>query len=173
MTVRIRDMGIDDCDAVATVRVRGWQHAYAGLMPPSYLDAMSVEEDAAKRRAFLATGGRRITNVVAERDGEVIGWGCCGPSRDEDRTASRCELYAIYVLPEQISTGAGQALMAELTGRATADGFGEMRLWVLREKERARRFYEKAGFAPDGAEEPFEVDGVAVPEVRYARALTA
>ncbi|NUL25824.1 hypothetical protein HRW17_26205, partial [Streptomyces lunaelactis] len=48
---------------------------------------------------------------------------------------------------------------------------GGMLLWVLKENDRARRFYEKAGFAPDGAEEPFEVDGVAVPEVRYARAL--
>ncbi|MEU9008942.1 GNAT family N-acetyltransferase [Streptomyces sp. NPDC048479] len=172
MPVRIRDMGIDDCEAVATVRVRGWQHAYAGLMPSSYLDAMSIEEDAAKRRAFLAKGGRRVTNVVAERDGEVVGWGCCGPSGDEDATAGICELYTIYVLPEQISTGVGRALMAELTERATADGFPEMRLWVLKENDRARSFYEKAGFTPDGAEEPFEVDGVAVPEVRYARALT-
>ncbi|NUK37491.1 GNAT family N-acetyltransferase, partial [Streptomyces lunaelactis] len=63
-------------------------------------------------------------------------------------------------------------LMTELTGRAVADGFAGMLLWVLKENDRARRFYEKAGFAPDGAEEPFEVDGVAVPEVRYARALT-
>ncbi|MEV5463785.1 GNAT family N-acetyltransferase, partial [Streptomyces cellulosae] len=39
------------------------------------------------------------------------------------------------------------------------------------ENDRARRFYERAGFRADGAEEPFEVDGVAVPEVRYARPL--
>lgn len=46
-----------------------------------------------------------------------------------------------------------------------------MLLWVLKGNARARRFYERAGFRPDGAEEPFEVEGVAVPEVRYVRAL--
>lgn len=52
-----------------------------------------------------------------------------------------------------------------------AAGFHEMALWVLKENWRARRFYERAGFLPDGAEEPFEVGGAVVPEVRYVRAL--
>jgi RimJ/RimL family protein N-acetyltransferase len=47
-----------------------------------------------------------------------------------------------------------------------------MLLWVLKGNTRARRFYERQGFAADGAEEPFEVDGVPVPEVRYTKALT-
>ncbi len=170
MALLIRDMTVEDCEAVAAVRVRGWQFAYAGLMPQSYLAAMSVEEDAERRRGFL-TEGSAVTHVVAERDGTVIGWGCFGPGRDKDIPAGQAELYAIYVLPEQIGTGAGRALMAELTGRAEADGFSSMHLWVLKENDRARRFYEKAGFAPDGAEEPFDVDGVSVPEVRCTRLL--
>lgn len=171
MNVRVRDMTVGDCEAVATIRVRGWQYAYAGLMPQTHLDAMSVEEDTAKRRAMLAEGGGRVTHVIAEHEGEVVGWGCYGPSRDE--SAGHSELYAIYVLPEQLSLGVGRALMDELTGRAVAAGFRRMLLWVLKENARVRRFYEKAGFAPDGTEEPFDVDGVAVPEVRYARELTA
>ena len=47
-----------------------------------------------------------------------------------------------------------------------------MFLWVLKGNARARRFYVRAGFRADGAEEPFEVDGVGVPEVRYVRVLT-
>lgn len=46
-----------------------------------------------------------------------------------------------------------------------------MLLWVLEGNARARRFYERSGFRADGTEEPFEVDGVAVPEVRYAGRL--
>lgn len=46
-----------------------------------------------------------------------------------------------------------------------------MRLWVLKHNARARRFYERAGFAPDGAEEAEEIAGARVPEVRYARPL--
>lgn len=42
--VLVRNMTVDDCESVAKVRVRGWQAAYAGLMPQSYLDAMLVPE---------------------------------------------------------------------------------------------------------------------------------
>ncbi|UYQ65486.1 GNAT family N-acetyltransferase [Streptomyces peucetius] len=176
MTMRVRDMTIDDCDAVATIRVGGWRFAYTGLVPQSYLDAMNAADDAAERRSLLVDGaGAGVSNVVAEWAGEVVGWGCFGPLRDEGGEKHRevCELYAIYVRPERISSGVGHALMAELTGRARAAGFQEMVLWVLRDNARARRFYERAGFTPDGTEEPFEVDGERVPEVRYFRRLTA
>lgn len=103
----------------------------------------------------------------------MAGWGCYGPDRDADASPGSAELYALYVLPELLSTGIGRALMDELTSRAAEAGYRTMRLWVLAGNDRARRFYAKAGFAPDGAAEPFEVAGVAVPEVRYARRLSA
>ncbi|MGW2178370.1 N-acetyltransferase family protein [Streptomyces sp. NPDC001732] len=169
----VRDMTVDDCAAVARLRVRGWQAAYAGLVPQSYLDDMdlAVAEDAERRRSSF-TGGTTIVNVVAERPGSgVIGWACYGPYRENGRPLARGELYALYVTPELIGTGAGRALMAEVLARATAEGFPDLALWVLRENAPARRFYERAGFRPDGAEETFEADGVLVPEVRYVRAL--
>lgn len=169
--VRIREMTLDDCEAVATVRVRGWQHAYQGLIPQAYLDAMSIEEDAARRREYLAKGDGRVVDLVAERAGHVVGWGCCGPSRDEDVPDRTAELYALYVLPERIGTGVGSALIDALTARAVEAGASSLLLWVLAANDRARRFYTRAGFAPDGREEQFDVNGVAVPEVRYARRL--
>ncbi|MFI6120860.1 GNAT family N-acetyltransferase [Streptomyces sp. NPDC051064] len=62
--------------------------------------------------------------------------------------------------------------MAEVTARARADGFARMSLWVLKENTRARRFYERAGFRPDGTEETFEAGGAVIPELRYVRPLT-
>jgi GNAT superfamily N-acetyltransferase len=94
-----------------------------------------------------------------------------GPSRENGRRLARGELYALYVAPELIGTGAGRALMTEALARATAEGFPDLALWVLKGNAPARRFYERAGFRPDGAEETFEADGVLVPEVRYVRAL--
>ncbi|MEW1688456.1 GNAT family N-acetyltransferase [Streptomyces sp. NPDC091265] len=164
-------MTIDDCEAVATVRVRGWQSAYAGLMPQAHLDAMDIAEDAERRRGFFAEGGE-VVNLVAERAGlGVIGWAAYGPYREDGRRLARGELYAIYVLPELTGTGAGRALMAEVLARAGAAGHPDLALWVLKENAAARRFYARAGFCPDGAEEPFEVDGVPVPELRYLRSL--
>ncbi|GAA1511573.1 GNAT family N-acetyltransferase [Streptomyces albidochromogenes] len=167
-------MGLDDCENVARVRVRGWRTAYAGMMPQAYLDAMSVQEDAARRRAHLAGDDGTTHHLVAERAGEIVGWGCCGPYRDEaGRPTGDAELYALYVLPEHHGTGAGRALTAGLLARAAADGHPRMLLWVLTRNARARRFYERAGFVPDGAEAPFDVLGTAVPETRYARRLSA
>ncbi|MFF1832804.1 GNAT family N-acetyltransferase [Streptomyces sp. NPDC058231] len=170
--ITVRDMTADDCEAVATVRVRGWQAAYAGMMPQAYLDALDIAEDAERRRRFLAERNT-VVNAVAERPGlGVIGWACYGPYRADGRRYARGELYAIYVLPEQRGTGVGRALMAEMLARAAAEGFPDLSLWVLKENAPARRFYERAGFAPDGAEEPFEVGGVLVPEMRYVRPLS-
>lgn len=167
----IRDMTVEDCEAVATVRVHGWQSAYAGLMPQARLNAMSIAEDAERRRGFLSEANE-VVNVVAERAGlGVIGWAAYGPYREDGRRLARGELYAIYVLPERTGTGVGRALMSEVLARATAAGHPELALWVLRANAPARRFYARAGFRPDGAEEPFEVDGVPVPEVRYVRRL--
>ena len=170
-SLRIREMTLADCGRVAEIRVRGWQTAYEGLIPRPYLEALSVTEDAARRRAFFERDGGGIVNLVAERDGEVVGWACHGPYRDGEVPTEDVELYAIYVHPDRIGDGVGRALLSESTHRCAAAGHGRMLLWVLKENIRARRFYERAGFAADGAEEPFDAAGVAVPEVRYVRAL--
>lgn len=171
MTPHIRRMTVEDCDAVARVRVSGWRYAYAGLMPQSYLDAMSAGEYAERLRGFLSDGPDTTAHLVAERGGGVVGWACYGPCRDDGASATQGEVYALYVAPDEMATGVGRALMAELTSRAEARGLSELLLWVVEENHRARRFYEKAGFAPDGLEESYEVAGVRVPEVRYAREL--
>jgi GNAT superfamily N-acetyltransferase len=165
-------MTLADCDRVAEIRIRGWQSAYRGLIPQSYLDGLSVAEDAERRRGHLARADGGVVNLVAEdTGGKIVGWACHGPYRDGEVVTDDAELYAVYVHPEHLGQGAGQALLAEAVTRCAAAGHGRLLLWVLKGNVRARRFYERAGFEADGAEEPFEVDGVTVPEVRYARAL--
>ncbi|WP_171109415.1 MULTISPECIES: GNAT family N-acetyltransferase [Streptomyces] len=170
--VHIRELTVDDCERVAEIRVGGWRTAYRGLMPQSYLDALSVPEDAARHRARFGQGDGSVVNLVAEREGEVVGWACHGPYRDGEVRTSDAELYAIYVDPERYGEGIGHALLKESVRRCRAAGHPRMLLWVLRDNAPARHFYERAGFTADGAQEPFEVEGVEVPEVRYARELT-
>jgi GNAT superfamily N-acetyltransferase len=160
-----------DIDPVSELRVRGWQSAYAGIVPQSYLDAMSAEADAARRREYFAQADSRAENLVAVDGAEVIGWACHGPYRGEDSRTRNGELYAIYVRPELIGTGAGRALMEAVLTRSAERGFARVRLWVLKENGRSRRFYERAGFAPDGAEQAEDYDGTALAEVRYVRNL--
>ncbi|MEW2287734.1 GNAT family N-acetyltransferase [Streptomyces sp. NPDC047841] len=160
-------MTLANCDRVSEIRIRGWRHAYRGLMPQPYLDRLSVTADAERRRARFAEGNGSVVNLVAERDGAVVGWAAHGPYRDGGTHTGDAELYALYVDPARIGGGIGRALLAEAAERCQAHP--RMLLWVLKDNAPARRFYERAGFRPDGAEEPFEVDGVPVPEVRYVR----
>ncbi|WP_329343986.1 GNAT family N-acetyltransferase [Streptomyces sp. NBC_00663] len=166
-------MRLADCERVAEIRVRGWQTAYRGLMPQPYLDALSVAEDAERRRARLRQSDPSVVNLVAEQHGELLGWAAHGPYRDGEVRTADAELYAIYVDTGRFGGGLGHALLQESVRRCTAAGHPRIRLWVLRGNARARAFYERAGFRPDGAEEPFEVDGVPVPEVRYVKGLVA
>lgn len=49
-----------DVNAVSALRVSGWRAAYAGIVPRSYLDAMSAEADAARRRDRLRAHGNLV-----------------------------------------------------------------------------------------------------------------
>lgn len=60
------------------------------------------------------------------------------------------ELYAIYVDPGWWSTGIGRSLMDEVLAATRAGRYERIGLWVLEKNARARRFYERAGFEPDG-----------------------
>ena len=108
--------------------------------------------------------------LVAERDGEVVGFANVGPAEDP---AGAGELYALNVDPAHWGTGAGRALLQAAQAELARLGFGELVLWVLPANARARRFYERAGWAGDGTERTVDALGVTVPEVRYRRCSTS
>ena len=118
-------------------------------------------------RARLADPPPGWAVFVAERDGVVVGFAAVGPSRDERGIG---ELYAIYVDPDAWSTGAGRALIDQCEEQLSGD-YGDATLWVLEDNPRARAFYERAGWLPDGARKAEERWGVRAPEVRYRKEL--
>ncbi|HZB44911.1 MAG TPA: hypothetical protein VE360_06695, partial [Pyrinomonadaceae bacterium] len=44
--VGFREATVADCAAVAEVHVRSWRESFAGIVPQSFLDGMSVERRA-------------------------------------------------------------------------------------------------------------------------------
>jgi GNAT superfamily N-acetyltransferase len=149
----------DDAEAVARVHVQTWQAAYAHALPRERLAALSVEE-----RAEMWRGQPPL---VAEIDGEIVGFASVGPSRDEDAG----ELYAIYVHPDKWGTGVGRALIEAGEERLRELGHEHALLWVLDDNPRARRFYEVAGWSPDGTARDVELFGFELTEVRYRKTL--
>ncbi|MGW7198721.1 N-acetyltransferase family protein [Streptomyces chryseus] len=161
-----------DIDAVAGLRVRGWQSAYTGIIPKPFLDGMSAVADAKKRRAGFASSRGSVVDLVAVDDDDMpVGWVCFGPYRGETDAPSPGEVYALYVEPALMGQGVGRALLEAAHRHAASRQFSTMQLWVLRDNSRARQFYAAAGYAPDGAEECDMYGEIAVTELRYGRPL--
>ncbi|WP_424531661.1 GNAT family N-acetyltransferase [Sphaerisporangium viridialbum] len=165
----VREMREQDIETVSSVRVAGWRTAYAGILPQAYLDGLSAEQDARGRRKRFARAGGDTLDLVAEDSGTVVGWLAMGPCRDDDAGPGDGEVYAFYVRPDRIGTGAGRALAAAALRAARERSYERLLLWVLEDNLRARRFYGSAGYVPEGSRSLWEVAGVAVPELRYHR----
>jgi GNAT superfamily N-acetyltransferase len=166
MDVRWRPATAADVPAIATVRIRSWQQGYRGVMPQAYLDALDPAAETERLR------GRELTGQhVAEADGQVVGWLSVGPYRSdsgEEVPGPDCgEVHAIYVLPSAWGLGVGRALLAYGLEELRRQELHPVLLWVMEGNERARRFYARAGFVPDGPVVGYEVGGVTLPEVRY------
>jgi GNAT superfamily N-acetyltransferase len=163
--MNIRPAHVDDSEDIATIHVRGWQSAYRGIVPDSYLKSLSIEQRAKSWRSyFLEPSSSEI--VVADVDSGLIGWASFGASRDDDAREGTGELYAVYVLPDHWSTGVGRALWQRAKERLAERGFVRATLWVLSANARAIRFYSAAGFVPT-VQRSIEIGDVALPEARY------
>lgn len=170
--VRIRDAVPEDADSIARVRVRSWQRGYAGIVPDRVLAEMTPSPN-----PRLAQRLRRPTVfspiLVSEVGGAVTGFVNAGPYRlaqhpDRLDPSQGGEIYAVYVDPQHWGEGAGGRLLTEAVIRLRQAELAPIRLWVLADNDRSRRFYEHHGFGFDGTSEPFVVDdGTALNEVRY------
>ena len=154
--------------SVARVQVTTWHTAYAGLIPAAYLATYTVPMRAERWEAILTRPGSGST-LVGEMDGTVEGFVSFGIARDGDFTGG--ELAALYVHPTRWATGLGHALHeSAIAGMA---GRGDAMLWVLEANTRARSFYERHGWRPDGVRKVATFAGEGVPEVRLRRTLPA
>jgi len=172
MPVTIRAAVVDDARAIAQIHVDGWRAAYRGQMPDALLDGLSVDKRTEGWRKDIATPrSTEHRTWVAEDDGRIVAFAITGPTRDEDAAAGVAELFAIYADPARWGTGAGRALLAHVVADLRDRGLAAVTLWVLDTNARARRFYEIAGFAADGASKTAPFGGVSLRELRYLLAL--
>jgi GNAT superfamily N-acetyltransferase len=120
---------------------------------------------------ILATPPPRVDVLVLEIDGEVQGFAWTGPAPGADAPGDPGMVYAIYLRPGLEGHGLGRPLLAAGEAALAGQGFLSAVLHVARDNPRARRFYERAGWTPDGEERLGEVQGVPLVELVYKRAL--
>jgi ribosomal protein S18 acetylase RimI-like enzyme len=157
-----------DAAGVANVHVHSWLAAYRGLVPDDMLDSLSVEERAENWLRLLEPGSGGPLVLVAVGDDGIAGFSALSlPSRDEGADARTAELSALYVLPPYWRARIGTALLDASVGALPPEGrWRQLTLWVLPGNERALAFYDRHGFAADGASRREERSGKRVIRLR-------
>lgn len=169
----IRLATADDARVIGELHVRSWQAAYRGIVPDEVLDALDPAERVRTWRERIERPQEEVRVWVIERDGRVIGFASTGLCRDGDVPPQTAEVYAIYLDPDAFSTGAGRELFAHAVDDLRGRGYPRAALWVLERNERARRFYEIAGWQRDGAAKDSMNLAGGSNEVRYRLDLVA
>ena len=151
----VRNAVPEDCGALGEIMAVSFRSAFGGFISQETLDRCAVAENCA---GLLASLPKEMTTLTGWVDGKLMGLLVCSEQPD-----GRAEIEAIHSLPESWGTGLGAAMLDfALRGRSAG-------LWAFEENRRARRFYEKHGFAFTGETRISEFDGAV--EVRYERKL--
>ena len=104
---------------------------------------------------------------IGERDGQIVGFATAGSTRQNPSAAAPArdrELWSIYIRASEYGSGlADRLLEAVLPQGAPAE------LWVFEANDRARRFYSRRDFQPDGARHVFGPQFGEQAEIRMVR----
>ena len=112
-------------------------------------------EKQARGRAAAILGRPEHRVLVAEVSGEVVGWVHVAPSVTLESDPS-AEIAGFVVDEAFRGQGIGARLIVEAETWAAAQGYGLMRVRSNVKRNRARRFYERAGFTVTKRQRIFE-----------------
>lgn len=170
--------------AMSRIHALGWRDTYKGFVPDEYMAREITDErwtpvfrdnyraQNGVRGLLLCRGGTPVSciNYCRARESNYNTGDIC--TFDNAAYADWGEIASFYTHPAERGKGYGGLLFEEALRRLKAEGFRDAFVFVLRENERARRFYAAHGFSWDGthADIPFPPDGVCV-DLRYVRRL--
>jgi GNAT superfamily N-acetyltransferase len=167
MAPSLRPGDQSDAEQIATVQLEGFE-GYRSFAPAQWRPPAS-EVDAIRER--LASPD--VWCLIAEENGEPAGQVMVMPAvmhrswGSDDPTLAH--LWQLFVRPPWWGSGLASALHAEAVRETASRGFTAMRLFTPAGQARARRFYEREGWAPAG--EPFDNDEFGLPLLEYRRAI--
>jgi putative acetyltransferase len=127
----IRRSGRDEAETHYAIQRDACVDSFAHIFPP---DRYPFPHEAIRERWRAFPG----TVLAAEREGRVVG--IAG--------IEGCWLHGFYVVPAFWGSGVADELHD--AALAALPDCPEVRLWVLAENHRARRFYEKRGWRANG-----------------------
>ena len=139
---------VDDAEAGARLHIACWREVYGPLTEAALLESHLGDLPlwVQRWRRGIEEGPPRVLAVAND---EPVGFGVAGPARHAEAPVGM-ELHAIYLRASWHGTGVGPALLDRVLGDTAAY------LWVHEENRRARSFYRRHGFAPDGGRQFYE-----------------
>ena len=162
ITVRRAERG--DLPAMMAAKLDAGAAAWPHIFPTEVLSQLSFPE---RWIAAVAEPPQRTHALVAELEGEVVGFAVVRPSADDDASPETGELDGFYTAPAAWGRGAGLALLAAAIEALGDDGFTTATLWTAIDNHRPRRIYERAGWRLDGRTRNRNLGGIAFEELRY------
>ena len=167
---RIRRADASDAAAIAEVHIQSWIDAYSDILRPEDFEKRTLAERTRHWTETLANPD--VVVSLGEMGGSPVGFVAVGPASEEDSQgdARTGEVAALYLVREAWGAGLGRKMLAVGTDCLVRKGSASAVLWVLRDNERARRFYEKQGWSFDGGEKDC-FGGATAPALRYRRSL--
>jgi len=149
MTISYRTATVRDAEALSALGIATFTDTFGHLYKAGDL-AIFLQNHApdgwARELADPAFAVR-----VAELDGRMVGFAKLGPPHlPFEPRGEAAELRQLYVLEEMKGQGVAHALIEWVIDRARDRRADHLYLSVFTDNHRARRFYEKYGFEPEG-----------------------
>jgi ribosomal protein S18 acetylase RimI-like enzyme len=158
----IRAARPEDTPEIARIHVDAWRDAYAALLPADYLARLNPKIEAAR----WSRSSRVESTLVADVDGDVVGYAIIGPARH--RETAWGEIYALYVETDWREQGIGRALIEESFRRFRARGFPGAVVWCLEGNAAAIGFYRRCGGKMLGERRLDRVQSLELPVVGFS-----
>ncbi|WP_425804852.1 GNAT family N-acetyltransferase [Desulfitobacterium sp. Sab5] len=162
--MEIRKATIEDVKDISRIYALSWKFAYKGIIPQAYLD--ELDEDHWESAFVDWIKDNVLTAQILFENSEPIG--CVAYGKSRDKLLPDCgEIVSLYLLPEYFGKGYGNKLLDSALSDLKEFGYERIYLWVLKDNQRARRFYEKNGMQCNNDEYVLEIMGKQLIDVRY------
>ncbi len=142
--IHIRNATLDDSAAIAEIYNQGIEDRIA-----TFETKLRSAED---QQAWLQTVAGRYPFVVAQIDGEIIGWAAAGPYRDRECYRGIGE-FSMYVHRDWRGRGVGDLLIGALINEAEGLGLWKLLSRIFPFNEASRALCRKHGFREVGVYE--------------------
>jgi GNAT superfamily N-acetyltransferase len=163
---KIRRSAAEDGPEVARIHVEAWRDSYAMLLPADYLARLDPRIEAARWTRNAGISRRAENTLVADAEGEVVGYAIIGPARGRTIAPSG-EIHALYVDTDWREHGVGRALVEGAFEAFRDRAFKHAVIWCLEGNFAARGFYQRLGGTLVREARVEEVSGMPLPVVGY------